>query len=457
MITPKIKPLFQFIEFLHSNIDNFNRYNGLIKELELLNIERQKLRPETNYKDKLQYDKVQAEFESKFNKLQDNTASLIKAKAKEWNVCIFDNSPITNFNGIQNDIRQLKKNFNNEDLPEILRHKSLYFEYKTNTHKTFLSLQIFFEDLDKIAKSLFDYFKDTERNEFEAFETKTIQVNSIEEAVKGFKKGQTKFIIPTFMNKAKLNIAGQLADFIFFQIEVIADFEFEGKTYKNVKQKNNDSILTPENWEQHKETFFNQRLDTYKDSYKLKEKIKLELEALKKLPINKTDYQILKDRYKEYLKQKQVIPPQPDKNKPKLANKIISFKNPKTIEKLHIELKGCFPNKEAELLKILQGEQLTELLLFPHNQNRFVEVFRRLKYNGFLLNTDTVTKNWICSTFVFNKKGFNEPQPFNESSVWDNLNKGKGEPTKKERICITDWLPYKSPLQLKREAQKEQL
>ena len=108
-------------------------------------------------------------------------------------------------------------------------------------------------------------------------------------------------------------------------------------------------------------------------------------------------------------------------------------------------------------MKALQGEQLGEILLFPHNQNKFVEVFRRLKYNGFLLNTDTETKNWICTTFQFVKKGFAEPQPFNESSVWDNLNKGKGEPTKKERICITDWLPYKSPLQLTRETENEKL
>jgi hypothetical protein len=108
-------------------------------------------------------------------------------------------------------------------------------------------------------------------------------------------------------------------------------------------------------------------------------------------------------------------------------------------------------------LKALQGEQLSEILLFPHNQNKFVEVFRRLKYNGFLLNTDTETKNWICTTFQFVKKGFAEPQPFNESSVWDNLNKGKGEPTKKERICITEWLPYKSPLQLTRETENEKL
>lgn len=167
--------------------------------------------------------------------------------------------------------------------------------------------------------------------------------------------------------------------------------------------------------------------------------------------------------YQNYLIEKRTklvkaLPPQPIvKQKPEPNGKLIIFKNSETIDKIHSELKGYFPNKEAELLKALQGEQLSELLLFPHNQNKFVEVFRRLKYNGFLLNTDTETKNWICTTFQFVKKGITEPQPFNESSVWDNLNKGKGEPTKKERICITEWLPYKSPLQLTRETENEKL
>ncbi|MEY5042262.1 MAG: hypothetical protein RLZZ414_1826 [Bacteroidota bacterium] len=148
--------------------------------------------------------------------------------------------------------------------------------------------------------------------------------------------------------------------------------------------------------------------------------------------------------------------PQPIiKQKSEQNIKLITFKNSETIEKIHTELKGYFPKKEAELLKALQGEQLSEILLFPHNQNKFVEVFRRLKYNGFLLNTDTETKNWICTTFQFIKKGFAEPQPFNEDTVWNNLNKGKGEPTKKERICITDWLPYKNPKTLEEEVQKE--
>ncbi|QLH31206.1 MAG: hypothetical protein HWD62_01040 [Cyclobacteriaceae bacterium] len=196
MITQKIKALFQFIEYLHSNIENFNHYNGLIMELETLNNKRNELEPGRNYKDKLQYDKVQAEIENKFKTLQENTANLIKAKAKELNLCNFDNAPIYNFNGIINEIHQLKNNFIDKDLSEIFKHKSQYIEYRMQTHKTFLSLQIFFNDLDVIAKNLFDYFKDTQQNEFEAFETKAIPVNSIAETIQGFKKGQTKFTLP---------------------------------------------------------------------------------------------------------------------------------------------------------------------------------------------------------------------------------------------------------------------
>lgn len=197
MITDKIKALFQFIEYLHSNIENFNQYNDLIKELESLNKVRSNLKPEQNYKDKLQYNKVQAEIENKFKTLQHNTANLIKAKAKELNVCNFDNEPTYSFSGIEDEIEQLKEDFSKDNLPEIFKRKQQYIEYRERTHKTFLSLQPFFDKLDEITKSLFDYFKDTDRNEFEAFEIKAIPVNSIAEATQGFKKGQTKFTLPS--------------------------------------------------------------------------------------------------------------------------------------------------------------------------------------------------------------------------------------------------------------------
>lgn len=167
------------------------------------------------------------------------------------------------------------------------------------------------------------------------------------------------------------------------------------------------------------------------------------------------------EMFNEFLEiENEALPPQQDeRQKPELNEALISFSGIKIIESLHSELKGYFQGKEAELKKALQGEQLKEFLLFPHNQNKFVEVFKRLKYNGFLLSTPKETKDWICSTFTYqyqkgNKK---EVREFNTSTVHDILTKDKGEPTKKERICIVDWLPYKSHLTRQREAEKESI
>jgi len=247
MITPKIKALFQFVEYLHSNIDNFNLNNDLIKELEQLDEERQKVSSKKTYKDKLKFDEVQAEIETKYKILQGNTANLIKAKARELNVCNFENEPNYSFNGIETDIHQLKENFSKDDLPEIFKHKQLYIEYRTKTHKTFLSLAFFINELDKIAKSLFDYFKETEQNEFEAFEIKAIPVNSIAEAIQGFKKGQTKFTLPTnFLFNTSTSKAlppqpttkqnNKLSDLITHQksIEIVEGIKIQ---YKNIKGK----------------------------------------------------------------------------------------------------------------------------------------------------------------------------------------------------------------------------
>lgn len=108
---------------------------------------------------------------------------------------------------------------------------------------------------------------------------------------------------PVLKEKSRAErIRESLEDFYFFQIELISDLNVDGKIYKNVKQKNNDSILNPNNWVQHKEIFFKQRMEKYPESYTDEEKIKLELETLEKLTINNIDYKILKDRYVKYLK-----------------------------------------------------------------------------------------------------------------------------------------------------------
>lgn len=93
----------------------------------------------------------------------------------------------------------------------------------------------------------------------------------------------------------------KIADLSFFQIEVEADILIDGKLYENQKVRNNNSILTPDNWEVNVQVFFEQRMSSYKESYTMNEKIEQEVEILEKLPINSQDYKILKSRYIEYL------------------------------------------------------------------------------------------------------------------------------------------------------------
>mgnify|MGYP003664281361 CR=1 FL=1 len=120
------------------------------------------------------------------------------------------------------------------------------------------------------------------------------------------------------LKKFKMSIQNRvfkkIADFNFFKIDInpkkvnILDVfkdmltadEIKKLDNKSIRIGNNDSVTT-DNWSKLKDIFFSQRMETYNSSYTLNEKIKLELETLEKLPIIKTDYKILKERYQKYL------------------------------------------------------------------------------------------------------------------------------------------------------------
>lgn len=177
MITDRIKALFSFIDFLHSNIDNFKQFDCTIDELYLLNKERNKLEYKNNYKDKTQYDKVQNELEQKCNIIDKNIIQLIKLNATEYNICDWKKlETIWNYN--ISEIRNLKENFNNKDVDIILIQKQKYIEFREKTVHGYLN-DLFFDNLDRILKELFGFFNETDKNEFEAFETKTIKVPAI--------------------------------------------------------------------------------------------------------------------------------------------------------------------------------------------------------------------------------------------------------------------------------------
>ena len=114
-------------------------------------------------------------------------------------------------------------------------------------------------------------------------------------------------------NKTYNKIHKNLADKMFFKIYIETKIgnTFDDMLTKNevenldknkvIKILNNDSTLTPENWNAKKDIFFKQRMEKHNSSYTEKEKIKLELELIDKLPNNKNDFKILKYRYKKYL------------------------------------------------------------------------------------------------------------------------------------------------------------
>lgn len=105
----------------------------------------------------------------------------IKNTAIELNVCEFKNDRSFRWNGIEGEIDNLKKNFTDEDIPVITLYKDRYIEYRTKTNCNYFQ-DNFFRDLDRTLKELFDFFKTTDKNEFEPFEIKTVYVNSIHES-----------------------------------------------------------------------------------------------------------------------------------------------------------------------------------------------------------------------------------------------------------------------------------
>ena len=139
----------------------------------------------------------------------------------------------------------------------------------------------------------------------------------------------------------------------------------------------------------------------------------------------------------------------------------ITFSRPEVQEKVFELLRGYFPDREDDLRKALDGKNLSEKLIFPHNQNRLVEVFKRLKYNTFIVESKYKINQWLRANFQYKyEQGENqEVRNLSETTIKQLLSSGKGEPTKEQRICSedADWLPYKNQKTLEREKNNEKI
>lgn len=173
MLSNKIKALFKFIEFLHSNIDNFKQYDKLWDEINSLVCRKNVLKPLENYTDKLERDELDTEIKPKFNIIDVNIIKPIREKAIEFDICNFDDEPNYNWYHMQTDIALLKYDVCETDLPIINKHKNMYKEYREKI-ETDYGQSFFFNEFYEILNSLFVYFEP----ELKRFETKTIQVKT---------------------------------------------------------------------------------------------------------------------------------------------------------------------------------------------------------------------------------------------------------------------------------------
>lgn len=200
MISSKIQSLFDFIDFLHSNKENYIlNYTPLIKELEVLADKRSELKPLDNYSKKEKYDLIQKEIEDKFPTITENIYKPFTQKLLELKIWSSDDTYSSIWNSNIEAISKFKNEFESADVAIVMDYKKKYLSFRTETHSNFLCLGLIFQELDEIFKELFDFFKDTEDNEFENFESKELKVNSVEDLVKSISENKTnnvKYSLP---------------------------------------------------------------------------------------------------------------------------------------------------------------------------------------------------------------------------------------------------------------------
>ncbi len=201
MIPKKIQALFNFIDYLDSNkIEYKEKYIPLCDELKNLDNQRNALKPNENYKDKQQYDDIQKQIKEKFPPIASNIHVPILNRLRELEIWSGDDTYSSIWTNNISEISDFKSNFKSEDVAQVMMYKQKYFSFRTETNSDFLELTFVFQNLDETLKSLFDFFKDINENEFDNFETKTIKANNLRDAVTGLIENRVenvKFSIPS--------------------------------------------------------------------------------------------------------------------------------------------------------------------------------------------------------------------------------------------------------------------
>jgi hypothetical protein len=248
--------------------------------------------------------------------------------------------------------------------------RGLFDNYRENGGNPFDWLEFTFQSVNlnpqNYRKDLITYIEKALIEWIEIFEKQPIDYLFLNS------NPEPKFTNTPQQQKIKNQRQKEINDFSFFQIVIVGSIEVDGKIYENVKQRNNESIITTDNWNKSKLEFFNQRMNTYKDSFSQTEKIELEIENLNKEEFETDNHKILKKRYLDLLNRKLNSEPQ-------------------TQEK---EIEHCFSSKtNFELFKYLDdwfkpsGKKAKYTYIFNHfKDNNFEPLLSQNNYLEFVMS-----------------------------------------------------------------------
>ncbi|HUH19389.1 hypothetical protein [Albibacterium sp.] len=208
MIPEGIQAIFDFVDYLDSRKQVLiEKFIPLCEELEELRVSKNKLKPESNYREKRQYDILQTEIELKFEPLMTDVYQPITGKLKELGIWSGDHVFTSIENNISASTSAFKNCFHDIDIDKVNQYKKKYLSFRNDTNSNFLTLQFVFSGLDEALKELFDFFNDTDDFELEALEHKVIECSSIEDALILYNKNPTENIRFAFPSIDNLNVS----------------------------------------------------------------------------------------------------------------------------------------------------------------------------------------------------------------------------------------------------------
>lgn len=404
MITDRVKALFEFVGFLHSNIEKFKQFDGVVNELSLLAEQRSRLSPTKNFVDKLRYDEVQAEWNQKSNVISENITKPIFAKALELNICD-SNYIMTLWNWNISEVVGLTRSFSKDDVPEIFLCKAKYCEFKTRANYTYFNA-IFFDNLDQVLNVLFDFFEEGGESKLEASETKAIEINSTRERVEQKLQSKIdheeieiedadeffKIITATEREKEKRRMEGfaEMEKYILENVheDVRADLERLKQLRRNLlnwKGQLTVLFIEPENQVHNDPQYFNlMKLQ----AERMVRKISAALEIIDARIEHKQSLQLSvgkEIKYDSTLAIKPIF-------KPELLDVVFDI------------LKDFFSQEQKPILKeLLQtGNKAGEHLIFWDNGNRLADAFKQLKKADIISGCEQKElEKWISENFKF--------------------------------------------------------